>query len=68
VVKNFFFEIGHSGYKKIEDFMLISKMQTYFSDKMPHPLKKNLNLKKNKNIILILTFWWTFCHQNKFAF
>jgi hypothetical protein len=30
-----FLEIGHIGYKKIENFMLILKLQTYLSDKMP---------------------------------
>jgi hypothetical protein len=34
-VKFFLIEIGHIGYQKIENFMLISKMQTYLSDKMP---------------------------------
>jgi hypothetical protein len=34
-VKFFFLEIGHIGYQKIENFILISKMQTYLSDKMP---------------------------------
>jgi hypothetical protein len=34
-VKIFFLEIGHIGHQKIENFMLISKMQTYLSDKMP---------------------------------
>jgi hypothetical protein len=45
-VKIFFLEIGHIGYQKIENFMLISKVQTYFSDKMP---PKKLKLKKGKN-------------------
>ncbi len=34
-MKFFLIEIGHIGYQKIENFMLISKMQTYLSDKMP---------------------------------
>jgi hypothetical protein len=34
-VKIFFLEIGHMGYKKIENFMLISNKQTCLSDKMP---------------------------------
>ncbi len=59
---NFFFlEIGHIGYQKIEDFMLISKMQTYLSDKMP---PKKVKIKKRKKwdlanlefSFLILTF------------
>ncbi len=40
-------EIGHTGYfKKIENFMLISKMQIYLSDKMP---PKKLKFKNEKN-------------------
>ncbi len=39
-VKFIFFEIGHIGYPKIENFMLISKTQTCLSDKMPPPPKK----------------------------
>jgi hypothetical protein len=42
-VKIFFLEIGHIGYQKIENFMLISKMQTYLSDKMP---PKKVKIKK----------------------
>jgi hypothetical protein len=34
-VKFFVFEIDYMGYKKIKNFMLISKMQTYLSNKMP---------------------------------
>jgi hypothetical protein len=33
-VKIFFSEIGHDLYQKTQNFMLISKMQTYLSDKM----------------------------------
>jgi hypothetical protein len=33
--ENFFFGIGHIGYKKIKNFMLISKMQTNLCNKMP---------------------------------
>jgi hypothetical protein len=39
----FFYEIGHMGYKKIENFMVISKMQTWLSDLMP---TKKVKLKK----------------------
>ena len=61
-MKIFFLEIGHIGYQKIENFMLISKMQTYLSDKMP---PKKLKLKNDKkwdlanleNSFLILTFF-----------
>jgi hypothetical protein len=73
-VKIFFFEIGNIGYKKIENFMLISKMQTCLCDKMP-PKKVKI---KNKKIGLSkirkqfhnfnLTFLPAFCHQDKFAF
>ncbi len=42
-MKIFFLEIGHIGYQKIENFMLISKMQTYLSDKMP---PKKVKIKK----------------------
>jgi hypothetical protein len=45
-VKIFFLEIGHIGYQKIENFMLISKMQTYLSDKMPP--KKVIIVKRKK--------------------
>ncbi len=31
----FFLEIGHTGYRKIENFMQISKKQTCLSDKIP---------------------------------
>ncbi len=60
---NFFFlEIDHIGYKKIKNFMLISKMQTYLSDKMP---PKKVKIKKRKkwdlasleNSFLLLTFF-----------
>jgi hypothetical protein len=44
-VKIFFLEIGHIGYQKIENFILISKMQTYLSDKM-RPTK--IKIKKQK--------------------
>ncbi len=44
-MKIFFLEIGHIGYKKIENVMLISKMQTYLSDKMP---PKKVNIKKRQ--------------------
>jgi hypothetical protein len=44
-VKNFFLEIGPIGYHKIENFMLISKMQTCLSEKCP---PKKLKLKKEK--------------------
>jgi hypothetical protein len=43
---NFFFKIGHIGYKKIENFMLISKMQTNLCNKM---LAQKLKLKHEKN-------------------
>jgi hypothetical protein len=44
-VKFFLLEIGHIGYQKIKNFMLISKMQTYLSDKM---LPKKVKIKKRK--------------------
>jgi hypothetical protein len=44
-VKFFLLEIGHIGYQKIENCMLISKMQTYLSDKM---LPKKVKIKKQK--------------------
>jgi hypothetical protein len=34
MVRNFFLEIGQYGYQKIRIFILISKMQTYPSDKL----------------------------------
>jgi hypothetical protein len=46
-VKIFFLEIGHIGYQKIENFMLISKMQTYLNDKMP---PKNFKNKKQQKM------------------
>ena len=44
-MKIFFLEIGHIGYQKIENFMLISKMQTYLFDKMP---PKKVKIEKRK--------------------
>ncbi len=44
--ENFFLEIGHIGYQKIGNFMLISKKQTCLSEKMP---PKKLKLKNKKN-------------------
>jgi hypothetical protein len=44
-----FLEIGHIGLKKIQNFMLISKMQTYLSDKMPPKKLKLLNEKMRLN-------------------
>jgi hypothetical protein len=46
-VKIFFLEIGHIGHKKIENFMLILKMQTYLSDKMP---PKKVKIKKRQRM------------------
>ncbi len=43
----FFLEIGHIGYQKIENFMLISKMPTYLSDKMP---PKKVKIKKREKM------------------
>jgi hypothetical protein len=43
--KNFFFKIGHIGYQIIKNCMLISKMQTYLSDKMP---PKKVKIKKRQ--------------------
>ncbi len=60
-MKFFFLEIGHIGYQKIENLMMISKMQTYLSDKMP-PKKfiiekrKKWDLAKLENSFLIITF------------
>jgi hypothetical protein len=56
-----FLERGHIGYQKIENFMLISKVRTYLSDKMP-PKKvkvknKKWNLAKLENSFIIFTFW-----------
>jgi hypothetical protein len=45
-VKFFLIEIGHIGYQKIKNFMLISKMQTYLSDKMPSKKVKIIKRKK----------------------
>jgi hypothetical protein len=60
-VKIFFLEIGHIGFQKIENFMLISKMQTYLSDKMlPKKViiekRKKWDLAKLENSFLIITF------------
>jgi hypothetical protein len=46
-VKIFFLEIGHIGYQKIENFMLISKMQTYLSDKIS---PKKVKVKKQQKM------------------
>ncbi len=61
-MKIFFLEIGHIGYQKIENFMLISKLQTYFSDKIrPKKLKlkndKKWDLANLEYSYLILTFF-----------
>ncbi len=42
-MKNFFLEIGHIGYQKIENLKLISNKQTCLSDKMP---PKKVKIKK----------------------
>jgi hypothetical protein len=51
--ENFFLEIGHVRYKKIKHFIVISKMQTYLSDKRP-PIKlkkpKKWELSKLENV------------------
>jgi hypothetical protein len=62
-VKIFFLEIGHVGYQKIENFMLISKMQTYLSDKMPPKkvkIKKQqkMGLSKFRKQFFNFTFFW----------
>ncbi len=46
-MKIFFIEIYHIGYQKIENFMLISKMQTYLSHKMP---PKKVIIEKRKKM------------------
>jgi hypothetical protein len=46
-VKIFFLEIGHIGYQKIENFMLISKMQKYLSGKMT---PKKVKIKKRQKM------------------
>ncbi len=46
-MKIFFLEIGHIGYQKIENFMLISKMRTYLREKMP---PKKVKIKKQKKM------------------
>jgi hypothetical protein len=60
--ENFFFEIGHIGYKKIKNFMLISKMQTCLSDKMP-PKKVKIKKRKKKGLSKIRKrfFYYNFC-------
>jgi hypothetical protein len=55
-VKILFLEIGHIGYQKIENLMLISKMQTYLNDKMPPKNLEFSNLANLENSFLILTF------------
>jgi hypothetical protein len=54
----------------IENFMLISKMQTYLGDKMPpdkvqKKKRKKWDLAKLKNNFLILTFLGLFRNQLK---
>jgi hypothetical protein len=46
-VKIFFLEIGHIGFQKIKNFMLISKKQICLSDKMP---PKKVKIKKRKKM------------------
>ncbi len=48
-MKFFFLEIGHIGYQKIENFKLISKMQTYLGGKMP---PKKVKIKKRQKMRL----------------
>jgi hypothetical protein len=53
--------------------MLISKMQTYLSDKMTSKKlklknEKKWDLAKLENSFLILSFLGAFCHLYKFAF
>jgi hypothetical protein len=48
-VKIFFLKIGHIGYQKIENFMLISKMQTYLCDNTP---PKKVKIKKQQKMEL----------------
>ncbi len=43
--ENFFFEIDHIGYLKIDNFMLISNAKSYLSDKMA---PKKVKIKKRK--------------------
>jgi hypothetical protein len=45
--ENFFLEIGHIGFQKIGNFMLISKKQTCLSEKMP---QKKVKIKKRKKM------------------
>jgi hypothetical protein len=54
-VKFFFLEIDHIAYQKIKKNKLISKMQTYFSCKMPPKKVKIKKQKKFKYSFLILT-------------
>jgi hypothetical protein len=61
-MKKSFFEVDHMGYKKIKNFMLISKKQTCLSDKMSQKKVKIKKLFSNfaKSCLfrfLILTFW-----------
>jgi hypothetical protein len=57
----FFFEIDHIGYQIIENFMLISKMQTYLSDKMPPKKLKlknaKMGLSKIRKLFFNFKFW-----------
>jgi hypothetical protein len=62
-VKIIFLEIGHIGYQKIENFMLISKMQTYLGDKMPPKkviIKKRqkMGLSKFRKQFINFNFFW----------
>ncbi len=72
-MKIFFLEMGHIGYQKIKNFMLISKMQTYLSDKMP-PEKVKIKKRKKwdlanlENGFLILTFLGGILTQRQVCF
>jgi hypothetical protein len=60
-VKIFFFEIGHIGYQKIENFYADFKLQTYLRDKMsPKKVKiknQKMGLGKTRKQFLMLTFF-----------
>jgi hypothetical protein len=67
-----FLEIGHMVYQKIKNFMLISKMLTYLSDKMPPKKlklkKEKMGLSKIRKQFFYFNFFGALCHEDKFAF
>jgi hypothetical protein len=70
--RNFYFEKGHIGYKKIENFMLVSKKQTSPNDKMPAKkvrIKKPFpNFAKSHFFVFLFNFFGGILSQRQVCF